>query len=75
MTTSPTTPPEQSPRCSQCGGPFHPATGHQDERFKVQFCGACYRPFVKWLSGHTKRKWGGANFYEEAATSIKAPKR
>jgi hypothetical protein len=62
-----------SPRCFKCGGPYHPATGHWDERFNVVFCGACYKPFVKWLKGHLKRKWGNANFYEEAATSIKAP--
>ncbi|HVZ88056.1 MAG TPA: hypothetical protein VHG72_13880 [Polyangia bacterium] len=54
----------------QCRGPFHPATGHVDRLTGALFCGACYRPFVKWIAGHTKRKWGGANFYEEAATSV-----
>jgi hypothetical protein len=74
VTTS-ITEPSDSLRCFKCGGPYHPATGHWNERFDVVFCGACYRPFVKWLSGHLKRRWGGANFYQEAATSIRAPSR
>lgn len=58
-------------RCFQCKGPYHPATGHYYREFKVAFCGGCYQPFVKWVAGHTKRKWSGASFYEEAATSIR----
>ena len=58
-------------RCFQCKGPYHPAPGHYDHKWDVAFCGACYRPFTKWLAGHMKREWGGANLYEEAATSIR----
>lgn len=54
-------------RCFQCHGPFHPASGNWYEQWQIGFCGACYKPFVKWLSGHLKRKWGGLNFYEHAA--------
>lgn len=57
--------------CDACGGPYHESTGHllsEDKRL----CGVCARDFVKWLSGHLKRRWGGADFYVHAATSIRA---
>ena len=57
-------------RCFSCGGPFHPATGHY-HRPDVPICGACTRRFVRWLKGHTRRRWGGHDFYAEAATSIR----
>lgn len=58
-------------RCFQCKGPWHDATGHWYPQWDIVFCGACYRSFVIFLKGHFKRKWGGYNFYEEAATSIR----
>jgi hypothetical protein len=60
----------QGQRCFACGGPFHPATGHY-HRPDVAICGRCARSFLSWLKGHTKRRWGGHDFYAEAATSIK----
>jgi Mor family transcriptional regulator len=59
-------------RCNCCGGPFHPATGDYDKKYDRATCGACYRPFVKWVKGMMSRRWGGQNFYAAAATSIKA---
>lgn len=59
-------------RCIQCKGPFHEASGDYDRKTGIATCGACYRPFLKWFKGHTKRTWGGRNFYEAAATSIRA---
>lgn len=64
-----------SVRCfnPRCGQPYHEATGHQfivnGER--IPYCGSCYRYFMAFIKSHTKRKWGGMNFYEEAATSIR----
>lgn len=60
--------------CNACRGPYHPATGH---RLMVSpdspvLCGPCTRLFIKWISGHTKRQWGGVSFYDHAATSIVA---
>ena len=60
----------QRQKCFACGGPFHPATGHY-HRPDVAICGRCARSFLSWLKGHTKRRWGGHDFYAEAATSIK----
>lgn len=34
-------------------------------------CGPCTKHMVEFLRSHTRRKWGGLNFYEHAATSIK----
>lgn len=59
-------------RCFRCGGPFHQATGHVFVEFDIAYCGACYRHFLAWYKGHTRRKWGGSDFYAEAATSIRA---
>lgn len=64
--TSPAT--EAARRCFQCGGPYHPATGHWDERWDVVFCGACYKPFVKWLAGHLSRRWRKLRFYDHAVS-------
>jgi hypothetical protein len=58
-------------RCFSCRGPFHAATGHY-HRPDVPVCGPCTRRFVVWLKGHVKRRWGGHDFYAEAATSIRA---
>lgn len=58
--------------CFQCGGPYHPATGHIYPEWDVAFCGGCYKPFVKWLRGHLKREWSGHSFYEEASRSLGA---
>ncbi len=59
-----------SVKCFACGGPFHEATGHV---FKGKFvgvatyCGPCARHFFAWVVSHTKRRWGGLDFYAEAA--------
>jgi tRNA nucleotidyltransferase (CCA-adding enzyme) len=37
--------------------------GHQ----KTPFCGACMRPFMDWLHGHTRRRWHGMRFYDHAS--------
>lgn len=65
-TTSPAIEPAR--RCLQCGGPYHPATGHWDQHFDVVFCGACYKPFIAWLAGHLKRRWGKLRFYDHATS-------
>ena len=52
-------------RCFSCRGPFHPATGHY-HRPDVPVCGPCTKRFVAWLKGHTKRRWGGHDFYAYA---------
>jgi len=64
--------PGASTRCAACGGVWHPASGDWDPLHKVARCGRCYRIFLRWYKGHTKRTWGGRNFYAEAATSIRA---
>ena len=63
-----------APRCFACGGPYHPATGHWfGPAFPdVFYCGRCARYFVRWMSGHLKRKWNKGAFYEEAQTSVRA---
>jgi hypothetical protein len=58
-------------RCFACPGPYHPATGHLFAP-GVAYCGPCYRHFIGWYKAHTRRRWGGADFYVEAATSIRA---
>ena len=58
-------------RCFKCGGPYHPSSGHLFREMDVAYCGACYRPFLAWFKGHTRRKWAGADFYLEALTSIR----
>ena len=59
-------------RCFACGGPYHPASGHLFREFEgVAYCGRCTRYFFGWVKGHTKRRWGGQDFYEAAATSVR----
>lgn len=58
-----------SERCLQCRGPYHEASGHRDRATGAVFCGGCYRPFLAWLKGHLKRRWGGVHFYEHTETS------
>lgn len=53
-------------KCFVCKGPFHPATGGVHGPSNTKFCGACERDFVKFVAGHTKRKWGGIPFYKHA---------
>jgi hypothetical protein len=65
--------PPTGDRCLRCGGPHHPATGHIDARTGAIFCGACYRPFLDWLKGHLKRRWGKLRFYEHTETSRRVP--
>jgi hypothetical protein len=65
---------EPGPKCSACGGPFHPETGHHPPGHDdVRVCGPCTHHFVDWLKVHTKGKYGHpkASFYDAAATSIK----
>jgi hypothetical protein len=57
-------------RCLECQGPYHPSSGHLYPEWDVAFCGACYKPFLRWLTGHMKRQWSGHEFYAEAATSV-----
>ena len=52
-------------RCSSCKGVYHEATGHRFSEDSV-LCGPCTRHYVKWLKGHTNRKWGGVRFYDHA---------
>lgn len=61
-----------SQRCFACGGPYHEASGHNFKEFGVVYCGACYKPFLQWVKGHTNRRWSGVRFYDEAGTSIRA---
>ena len=52
-------------RCTMCGGPFHPATGHWESE-KRHWCGTCTRGMVKMLKDMTPRRWGGVRFYDHA---------
>lgn len=61
---------DESTKCIACGGPYHPSTGHLHQA-DAPVCGPCTKHFVTWLKSHTKRKWGGEDFYEAAKTSIK----
>jgi len=64
----------QSEKCSACGGPFHPETGHYTSGHDdVRVCGPCTHHFVDWLKTHTRRPYGSKEtpFYEAAKTSIK----
>ena len=58
-------------KCAACKGVYHPATGHVLSE-QLVLCGPCTREHVKWLKQHLRRKWGGADFYAAAATSVKA---
>jgi hypothetical protein len=59
-------------RCFACKGPYHESSGHNWREVGVVYCGRCYRHFASWMKGHMKRKWSGASFYDEAATSVRA---
>lgn len=59
-------------RCKQCGGPFHPSSGHfHAPDFPI--CGACIRPFIAFYKGRMAYRKKGASFADAAATSIHAP--
>jgi hypothetical protein len=58
-------------KCFQCQGPWHPATGHVLATETV-LCGPCAQRFFRWMRAHMARRWGGHDFYVEAATSIRA---
>jgi hypothetical protein len=64
--------PDADTRCFSCQGVWHPACGDWDPFYGVARCGRCIRIFLAWFKGHTKRKWGGMDFYAHAATSIRA---
>jgi len=54
------------------GCPYHPATGHVlDRKSMAVLCGMHTRAFFNWIRGHTKKRWGKLNFYEEAARSVR----
>ena len=56
--------------CFACGGPYHPATGHLFREYEgVAYCGPCIRHFINEFVKNMMqgRRWGGVNFYEEAA--------
>jgi len=68
-------------KCSQCGGPWHPATGHAWTETCV-LCHRCAGYFFGWMIKHTSRREGTKGgkrkhpcsvlFYEAAGTSIHA---
>lgn len=69
-------------RCCNCGGPFHPATGHAFSE-KMGACGPCAGRFFAWVVSHTNKKPSKprngrprpaetVSFYEAARTSVKA---
>ena len=61
------------PRCFACGGPFHPASGNHFAE-GVDYCGRCYRYFLAYFKDRMRvRRKGRADFYTEAATSIRPP--
>lgn len=59
--------------CTACKGPYHESTGHILSE-KSQLCGPCALDFRKWVSGQTKRKWGGVRFYDHTFTSANKTK-
>lgn len=52
--------------CFVCRGPFHPSTGGLHGPNNTKFCGACEHDFLKWVKGHTARRWGKGRFYDHA---------
>lgn len=46
----------ETPKCTSCGGVFHPATGSQPGP-KVRVCGPCVRRFMDFMKGHTARRY------------------
>jgi hypothetical protein len=61
------------PRCMNCDGPFHSATGCQFSE-TAALCHACTHHFWSWVVKHTNKpctrrgkKMGEENFYEVAA--------
>jgi len=52
--------------CCMCGGPFHPATGSDDGRFKT--CGACVRSLIAGMKdcANPRRTCSGVPFYIHA---------
>jgi hypothetical protein len=71
---------DNATRCFACRGVYHPATGHLF-RPDVAYCGPCARTAFAWVGSHTKprrrkssksRSWRDHDFYEAAATSIRA---
>lgn len=51
--------------CSACGGPFHPATGHQPKE-GGRWCGPCAREAVQMMV-ETRHRWcNGEKFYQHA---------
>jgi hypothetical protein len=69
------------PRCYKCHGPRHPATGWHFAP-GVDYCGRCAREFAAWyvarmaprLPRKPERRRVQAEFYDEAATSIRPPR-
>jgi len=70
-------------RCSACGGPWHPATGHQPSP-NIRLCLRCTRDHINWLKQREAsmgRPWRGkdgnkykTSFTDAALTSIKTKK-
>lgn len=67
-------------RCSACGGPFHPSTGHAWTE-SIQICGPCARDFVIWIKSREAsmgRPWRRSNsqqsFSDAARNSVGARK-
>lgn len=63
--------PTPSPeRCTMCGGPFHPATGHWESEVR-HWCHCCTHEMVALLKEQLPRRVGrkakGLRFYDYAA--------
>lgn len=52
-------------KCTMCGGPWHPATGHW-ESDRRHWCKGCTLGMIKLLKEYLPRRWGGVKFYEHA---------
>lgn len=67
-------------KCSACGGPYHPSTGHV-HGFGFVLCGRCAIEFKDWLKSRMgmmgarlKNKKTGESFQDAAAKSTVSSK-
>lgn len=57
-------------RCMNCGGPFHPSTGHAFSVTAV-LCGPCARDFFAWVRKRMTPRKKGPDFGVAAASSVR----
>lgn len=62
-------------RCATCANIYHHSTGHMFSESTV-LCGVCARNWARWLKSRIARRGPRSpDFYEAAATSVRAERR